>query len=73
MSADINLDKELARLFSEDGGKGEIESLCKRYGASFVIDTARAWVAAKEKAASEEHARWRAAMIAADKAAGVRP
>jgi hypothetical protein len=61
---------DLSDFLTEQKDKQAVEELCHRYGAAFVIEAARAWVIAKERAASEEHRRWRDEMMRADKATG---
>lgn len=52
----------LKDLLQGEQNKGEVAELCHRFGAAFVIDTARAYIAANERKAAQEHARWRAEM-----------
>lgn len=44
--------------------KSEVHELCRRFGAAFVISTARDWIDAKEMAAAKEHQRIRDEAIA---------
>lgn len=57
-------------LMTRQTNANEVEELCRRMGASFVIAAARAFVERKERAAAEEHARWRDEMIKATERAG---
>lgn len=41
----------------------EVDEMCRRLGAAFVIDAARAFVERKERQAAQEHARWREEMV----------
>lgn len=50
---------DFAKMFDKQKNAGEVEDLCRRMGAAFVIDTARAFVERKERQAAQEHARWR--------------
>lgn len=63
---------DLSDLLKASEAAQRINEMCRSCGAAFVIDTARAWVIAKERAAAEEHRRWREQMLAAEKAAGER-
>ena len=48
-----------AKIFEKQNNAGEVEELCWRMGAAFVIDTARAFVERRERLAAQEHARRR--------------
>lgn len=55
-------DRLLKDLMQGEQNKAEVTELCRRFGAAFVIGTARAYIAANERKAAQEHARWRAEM-----------
>ncbi len=50
---------DFATMFEKQKNAGEVEELCLRLGATFVIDAARAFVERKERQAAQEHARLR--------------
>lgn len=54
---------DLSKMFEKQQNAGDVEELCRRMGAAFVIDTARAFVERKERQAAQEHARWRDEMV----------
>lgn len=58
----------MKRMFAQQDEQHEVHELCRRFGAPFVISTARNWIDAKERAAAEEHRRIRDEAIAAIRA-----
>lgn len=60
---------DLNKFFAQQEARQQVEELCNREGAAFVIDAARAYVARREQAAAEAHAKWRDEMIHATEAA----
>ena len=65
MTTKKQVPSDLNAFFAKQRARQEIEELCDREGASFVIDAARAYVARRKQAAAEDHAKWREELIRA--------